>query len=757
MKTKIDRFLRRIPVLLCGLIMGCLLTAPQAQAAGPKPLAPPQTSEDEEADDLLDEDTQDQEDNTAQSIPPPVQAPAVPPQPPSSAPPADGAASLRPGEMLFNFQEADIQAVVKTVSQITGRNFLMDPRVKGKITIISTRPVSKNAVYQIFLAALKAQGFTAVTGPADILKIVPLNEAKQDADVSSGPSLSGGEQTVTHVVTVQYGSATQMVALLRPLMAPTSQLSVYAPANTLILTDYASNIQNLLRIVGILDREGAAEITIVALKHASATDIADVITRLYPNVTQAMPGMPQMPQNVGESERVLIFPDPRTNSMLIRTDNQSNLKQVRELIERLDVPAKIGGNTRVVYLRNADAVKMAEILRGLMSGERGAAVAAPAVPGRPAAAKGAEASLIQADEATNSLIISASDAVFNNLRAVIEKLDVRRAQVYIEALIAEVSTEKASEFGFQWAAGTNVRGGTAGAVANFPASGVPIVGAAAADSAVLAGSLSKAAGLSLAYVGKDITLPNGTTVKGLGALARALEEQSIANILSTPNLLTLDNAEAKIIVGKNVPFLTGSFSQTGGTTTGAVNPFQTIDRQDVGLTLKIKPQISEGGSIKLKILQEVSSLAGAVGVGASDLITNKRSIDTTVIVDDGNTVVLGGLVEDNVSETTQAVPFLGRIPLLGWLFKYRTQKKTKTNLMVFLRPVIVRSPQDSYNFTTSRYEYMRALEKAVSRDKAPILEGFKPVRPPEKPEESPEGGAAGDEPGMLFGPQDMTP
>ena len=693
--------------------------------------------------------------------PPPAAKPPTPPQPPapppaappSSASPADDAASLRPGEMLFNFQEADIQAVVKTVSQITGRNFLMDPRVKGKITIISTRPVSKNAVYQIFLAALKAQGFTAVTGPADILKIVPVNEAKQDAEVSSGPSLSGGEQTVTHVVTVQHGSATQMVALLRPLMAPTSQLSVYAPANTLIITDYASNIQSLLRIVGILDREGAAAITIVALKHASATDIADVITRLYPNVMQAMPGVPQMPQ-VGESERVLIFPDPRTNSMLIRTDNQSNLKQVRDLIDRLDVPAKVGGNTRVVYLRNADAVKMAEILRGLMSGERSAQAAAPAVPGRPAGAKGAEASLIQADEATNSLIISASDAVFNNLRAVIEKLDVRRAQVYIEALIAEVSTEKASEFGFQWAAGTNVRGGTAGAVANFPASGVPIVGAAAADSAALAGSLSKAAGLSLAYVGKDITLSNGTTVRGLGALARALEEQSIANILSTPNLLTLDNAEAKIIVGKNVPFLTGSFSQAGGTATGAVNPFQTIDRQDVGLTLKIKPQISEGGSIKLKILQEVSSLAGAVGVGASDLITNKRSIDTTVIVDDGHTVVLGGLVEDNVSETTQAVPFLGRIPLLGWLFKYRTQKKTKTNLMVFLRPVIVRSPQDSYNFTTSRYEYIRALERLTGKENAPLLENFKPVKPPEKDESAPNN-AYSVGPEMPFGPPNI--
>ena len=803
MKTNHDGWSHRVPLISCIAIMLCLLSATQVQAVQPRQLAQaPVLNEEEDPADMAEDDMADQDNGGAQPVTPSTQVPVTPPngramtppqaplnqggpapmpwtgapvrarpakQPPAPpppapaapapanpAPPADDASSLRPGEMLFNFQEADIQAVVKTVSQITGRNFLMDPRVKGKITIISTRPVSKSAVYQIFLAAIKAQGFTAVTGPADILKIVPVNEAKQDAEVSSGPSLAGGEQTITHVVTVQHGSATQMVALLRPLMAPTSQLSVYPPANTLILTDYASNIQNLLRIVNILDREGAAEITIVALKHASATDIADVITRLYPKVTQAMPGMPQAPQlNLGESERVLIFPDLRTNSMLIRTDNQANLKQVRDLIERLDVPAKVGGNTRVVYLRNADAVKLADILRGLMSGERSAQAAAPAVPGRPAAAKSAEASLIQADEATNSLIISATDAVFNNLRAVIDKLDVRRAQVYIEALIAEVSIDKASQFGFQWAGGADVRGGTLGAMTNFPTTGGPGIAGAAIDPR----SLAAVSGLTLAYVGKDITLSNGTTIKGLGGLARALEGQGVANILSTPNLLTLDNAEAKIIVGKTVPFLTGSFSQAGSnaSTTGVVNPFQTIERQDVGLTLKIKPQISEGGSIKLKILQEVSTVESAAGLGAQDLITNKRSIDTTVIVDDGNTVVLGGLIEDNVSESTQSVPFLGRIPLLGWLFKYREQKKTKTNLMVFLRPVIVRSPEDSYRFTTSRYEYIRGLERLTGGGKTPLLDDFRPVRPPEKPAESSEGEAASEESGMLFGPQNITP
>jgi general secretion pathway protein D len=628
--------------------------------------------------------------------------------------------------MMFNFQDADIQAVVKTVSQITGKNFLIDPRVKGKLTIISTMPVSKSSVYQIFLAALKAQGFTTTDGPAGLLKIIPLGDAKQSAGVSSGVPPRPGEQTITHIVTVQHGSATQMVPLLRPLMAPTSQLAVYPPGNSLIITDYADNIRNLLRIVDILDQRGEAEITIVPLRYASAVDIAEVLMRLYPNVIQT--GGAPNPQAGAEGDRVTIMPDLRTNSLLIRAENLGTVNNLRALIDKLDVPAKVGGNTRVVYLRNAEATKLAEVLRGLMAGEVRVAQTATVIPGRPAAARTAEASQIQADEATNSLIISASDAVFNNLRSVIEKLDVRRAQVFIEALIVEVTTDKASEFGLQWAGGNKAGNGTVGAMTNFPGSGAGIAATTANP-----GNLASAGGLSVAYLGNKIPIPDGaggfTSVRSLGALARALEESSIANILSTPNLLTLDNAEAKIIVGKNVPFLTGSFSQATSTT-GAVNPFQTIERKDVGLTLKIKPQISEGGSIKLQIFQESSSVAAATGVKAQDLITNKRSLDTTVIVDDGNTIVLGGLIEDSVQESTQAVPFLGRIPLLGWLFKYRTQSKTKTNLMVFLRPVIVRGLEDSYGFTANRYEYMHALEKKLPKDTSAILEGFKPVQPP---------------------------
>jgi general secretion pathway protein D len=659
--------------------------------------------------------------------------------------------------MMFNFQEADIQAVVKTVSQITGKNFLLDPRVKGKLTIISTQPVSKNAIYQIFLASLKAQGYTAIDSASGFIKLVPLGDAKQAAKVTTGATPRPGEQTITHVVTVQHGSAAQIVPLLRPLMAPTSQLSVYPPANTLIITDYADNIGNLLHIVEILDQRGGSELAIVPLKNASALDIAEIIVRLYPNVTQTAAPVAPTAAGVGEADRVTIMPDLRTNSLLVRAENQGTINDLRALIEKLDVPAKVSGNTRVIYLRNAEATKLAEVLRGLLSGEaRAQTASAAAVPGRPpVGGKAAEASQIQADEATNSLIISASDAVFNNLRAVIEKLDVRRAQVYVEVLIAEVTTEKSSQFGVQFAAAGKAGSGAVAGLQNFPASRTTLGDAIASGGT----SLGTSGGFTLAYLGSKITLADGSEVRSLGALARALEEKSIGNILSTPNLLTLDNAEAKIVVGQNVPFVTGSFSQTGiSGATGAVNPFQTIERKDVGLTLKIKPQISEGGTIKLLISQESSTIAPATGVQASDLITNKRSLDTTVVVDDGNTIVLGGLIEDSVTELTQGVPYLSKIPLLGWLFKYHEEKKTKTNLMVFLRPMIVLNPDDSYGFSASRYAHIQAEQKKISKEPSPSLDDFKPREPlPPGPSKKKRDTGSSEEipPDKIFGPPNL--
>jgi len=696
---------------------------------------------------------QDDSDSPPQPVPPPPPAqttpapapaaPVVPPAPPRApAPPprsTPGAATVTPmgqGDVLLNFQAADIQAVVKAVSQMTGRNFLLDPRVKGQITIISAKAVSRGAAYQIFLSALKAQGFTAVEGPGGVVKVLPTGEAKQSADVAKDIP-RGGEVITTHVAVLQHISAAQMVPLLRPLMAPTSQLSAYDAANALILTDYADNIRRMLRIIERIDQPVSSDVTVIGLKHASALDLADMITRLA-----APPGaVPGVPGQAGAAaaasgDRFTIAPDLRTNSLLIRTDNPGRLNQLRSLIEKLDVPATTGGSTRVVYLRNAEAVKLAEVLRGLLAGEaRAQTASAPAaIPGVPAAAraagpKPADASLIQADESTNALIINASDAVYNNLRAVIEKLDVRRAQVFVEALITEITTEKAMELGFQWAdVGSAGRGSVAG-VQNFPRANPSLGGA------IVGAESPVGAGLNIAFLGPKIELPDGTVVQTLGALARALEQKNIGNILSTPNLMTLDNAEAKIVVARNVPFLTGSFATvgTGTTATATPNPFQTIERKDVGITLKIKPQISEGGVVKLEISQEISSVETAVETTELNRITNKRSIDTKVIVDDGSTVVLGGLIQDQIEESRQQVPFLGRIPLLGALFRYKSDTKRKTNLMVFLRPTIVRTVDDSYRTTADRYDYIRAQSREADRDRGQILERLKPQPPAPKP------------------------
>jgi len=670
----------------------------------------------------------------AQQIPP-AATPATKPAPSSNAAPAGAAKApaLKPGEVLLNFQAAEIQGVVKAVGQMTGRNFLLDPRVKGQITIISARPVTTTAAYQIFLSALKAQGFTAVEG-IGATKIVPTTEAKANAEVNLQGEPRGGERIMTHVLVVQHTSATQMIPLLRPLMSPTSQLSAYDQANALIITDYADNIRRMMRIVEKIDQPVSSDVTIITLRHASALDLADLVTRLSLPGASA-PGQPvqpgQPPGGVGGAgDRFNIVPDLRTNSLLVRADNPGRVNQIRSLIDKLDVPALSGGQTRVIYLRNADAVKLAEVLRGLLAGEartQTAAAATPTAAGlRPTGTSGkvAEASLIQADEATNALIINAQDATYNNLRGVIEKLDVRRTQVYVEALIVEMQTDAAQELGVQWAGGVPAGSGAVAGIQNFPSANPSLIGAVASPTTAFA----NAGGLLLGFLGEQVTLPDGTVIRGLGALARALETRGLANILSTPNLMTLDNAEAKIVVGQNVPFVTGSFAQATGTTTGAaVNPFQTIERKDVGLTLKIKPQVSEGGTIKMDIYQEVSNVALTSVSGASDLVTNKRSIDTKVLVDDGHTIILGGLIEDNKSESEQSVPLLGRLPLIGGLFRYKSKTGKRTNLMVFLRPVIIHGPQESFSVTSDRYLYLRARTQDVGRQD--VLDRFAPTQP----------------------------
>jgi general secretion pathway protein D len=664
---------------------------------------------------------------------PPAFANPVPQAPQPPAPPAarSGGAGVtaRGGEVLLNFQQADLQAVVKAVAQMTGRNMLIDPRVRGQVTIVSSRAMPVAAAYQVFLSALKAQGFTAVDGPGDSVRIVPVAEAKASAPVNEQPGPPrGGEQVVTQVLIGQHVAVAQLQNVLRPLMSPTSQLSVYEPANALVITDYADNVRRLLRIIERIDLPSSSDVTVIPVQYASVVDLAELVIRLTGtgvNVPGVVPGAPPS-QIAAGGDRFSVVADTRTNSILLRSDNPGRIDQLRTLIAKLDVPARATGSTRVIYLKHAEATKLVEVLRGMLAAIPGGPGAPGGIPGRPGAPGSAPPSLIQADEATNSIIINASDTVYNNMRTVIEQLDIRRAQVYVEALIAEMNADRTDELGFQWAGVTGVGQASVGGFTNFLGAAPSLAAAVAAPAAAAAA----ANGLTVAVLGKSITLPNGTTVQSLGALARAVTSNQLGNILSTPNLLTLDNYQAKIVVGQNVPFVTGSFTTAATVATptaGAVNPFQTIERKDVGLTLRIKPQISEGSTVRLEIYQEVSDIAPSLLTGASDLITNKRSIETKVIVDDGATVVLGGLIQNTLNETTQGVPLLSEIPILGALFRFKSMEKKRTNLMIFLRPVIIRAPEDAYRVTVDRYEYLRGYTRGEGPEREGIYDRFEPA------------------------------
>lgn len=636
-------------------------------------------------------------------------------------------------KITLNFVNADIESVVKTVGMITGKNFILDPRVKGTINIVSSNPVDRSLVYSILLSALRLQGYAAIEGPGAVVKIMPEAEAKFNYSQTSRDRAGlAGDKIVTHVYPLQYESAAQLVPVLRPLIGPNNTISAYPATNTLVITDYASNIRRLVRIIESIDRPGQGDVDVIRLNNTSALDIAQILPRLMQE--PAVPGAPGAAVGI-DAQRFSVVADPRTNSLLVRADNPSRLARVRALVAKLDTPGDAAGNIHVVYLRNAEAVKLAETLRALIGGESKttASVAAPPVPGAPApviatsSIPASATSSVQADAATNSLIIIAPEHTYRTLRAVIDQLDTRRAQIFVEALIVEVTSDKAAEFGFQWQDLTGInKGGTeviGGTNFNNRGSGRNII-----DIATNVGNAGR--GLNIGVVRGQITLPGLGTVINLGVLARALEADANANILSTPNLLTMDNEEAKIVIGKNVPFITGSYAQsTTSGVGGPVNPFQTIERRDVGLTLKVKPQIAEGGTVKLQIFQEVSSIDDQSN--AAGIITNKRSIESTVLVDDGQIVVLGGLIQDDTRNNIEKVPGLGDIPLLGHLFKTETRARVKTNLMVFLRPYVLRSDIAARALTLDRYDYIRN-EQGGAQPKAHFLlpEYPAPVLPP---------------------------
>ena len=642
---------------------------------------------------------------------------------------APSAVTAKRGEPItLNFVNAEIEAVARTMATITGRNVVVDPRVKGLMTLATEKPVAPAVAYNQFLATLRMQGFTVVES-AGLDKVVPEADAKlQGGSVTVGEPSGGvmGNQIVTQIFKLNYESANNLVPVLRPLISPNNTINVNPGNNSLVITDYADNLKRLARIIATMDVSNATDVEIIPLKHAIASDLAPLVLRLIePSIGGAVAG-----QAADASFKTTLIAEPRANALILRAANPARVALVKSLVDKLDQPTNTGpngngGNIYVVYLKNAEAAKLAVTLRAALSATTSSSstssITAPTAAGQgvAAATQPSTGGQIQADPATNSLIITAPEPQYRQLRAVIDKLDVRRAQVFVESLIAEVNADKAAEFGIQWqgALGQNGDANIGLLGTNFSIGGTNILSLAAGGGTVLPST-----GANFGVAGKT----NGIYV--LGFLARYLQSNGDGNILSTPNLLTLDNEEAKIVIGQNVPFVTGQYTNTGSSS-NTVNPFQTIERKDVGLTLKVKPQISENGTVRLTISQEVSSVQASTINAANGPTTNKRSIDTNVLVADGSIVVLGGLLQDEYAGNQEKVPGLGDVPLFGNLFKSETRSRKKTNLMVFLRPVVVRDAGSTEAFSLDRYELMRGLQQnaqpvsslAVPVNAAPML------------------------------------
>ncbi len=602
----------------------------------------------------------------------------------------------------LNFVDADIESVIAAIGEYTNTTFIIDPRVKGKVNLVSEKPLTKAQAFQLLTSVLRLHGYTVVTGNG-YTKVVP----EADAKVQSSPTQAGtvrGDQIATQVFHLNFESAANLVTVLRPLIAPNNTINANPGNNTLIITDYADNLQRLGKIIAALDTPASSELDVVPVRYAVASDIASMVNRLLePGGSPA-----------GDAGRISLLAEPRSNSVIVRAPSEARANLAKSLIAKLDQPTSNPGNVHVVYLKNAEATKLAQTLRAVVSSEVSVSPVSPLqgssqqplpVSAQQPLPSGGPAGFIQADAATNTLIITASEPIYRNLRSIIDQLDARRAQVYIESLIVEVSATRAAEFGIQWSAlsGDSASNYRVGGLTGFATGGDNLINQAVASSTT-GGALPPGNGLSLGIfrqvAGKV----------GLGALVRALASDDDANILSMPNLITLDNEEAKIIVGQNVPFITGQYTTPASGGTAGVNPFQTIERKDIGLSLRVRPQISEGGTVKMAIYQETSSVQDATGTAG--IITNKRSIDTNVLVNDGEIIVLGGLIDESQRDGVVKVPGLGDIPILGNLFKYQKRSRVKTNLMVFLRPTVIRSNDQSMNLSSDRYEYIRNAEIA---------------------------------------------
>ncbi|NIF79860.1 type II secretion system protein GspD [Paraburkholderia sp. Cy-641] len=689
-------------------------------------------------------------------------------------------------EVTLNFVNADIDQVAKAIGAATGKTIIVDPRVKGQLNLVSENAVPEDQALKTLQSALRMQGFALVQDHG-VLKVVPEADAKLQGVptyVGNTPS-ARGDQVVTQVFTLKNESANNLLPVLRPLISPNNTVAAYPANNTIVVTDYADNVRRIAQIIAGVDSAAGQSVAVVQLKNANAIDIAQQMNKMLD------------PGSIGSTDatlKVSISSDPRTNSLLIRASNSARLAAARELAKQLDTPTTMPGNMHVVPLRNADATKLARTLRSMLGksggGEGGSSggsneansfnqnssgglsgsnsTGTSGTPPLPSGGLGSSSmaspmgggasgsnnngdflggdknksddnqggGMITADSATNSLIITAPDPVYRNLRAVIDQLDARRAQVYIEALIVELNSNTSGNLGIQWQvannslfAGTNLAAGSGNSIVNLTAAAVTAGATAGATSGL---GLASALGNGTLQQGLNVGwIHNLFGVQGLGALLQALSQTADANVLSTPNLITLDNEEAKIVVGTNVPIQTGSYSNlTSGTTSAA---FNTFDRVDIGLTLHVKPQITEGGILKLQLYTEDSAIVN----GTNNSTTNpagpeftKRSIQSTVLCDNGEIIVLGGLMQDNYQVSNSKVPLLGDIPWLGQLFRSEQKTRDKTNLMVFLRPVIISDRDTAQAVTANRYDYIQGVQGAYRSDNNIMKDRDDPVVPP---------------------------
>ncbi len=706
-------------------------------------------------------------------------------------------------EVTLNFVNADIDQVAKAIGAATNKTIIVDPRVKGQLNLVSENPVPEAQALKTLEAALRMQGFSLVQDHG-VLKVVP----EADAKLQGAPTYFGnvpqarGDQIITQVFELHHESANNLLPVLRPLISPNNTIAAYPANNTLIVTDYADNVRRIAAIIAGVDNAAGQQIVIVPLRNANALDIEPQLSKLLD---------PGSIGSTDATLKVSVMADPRTNSLMLRASNKARLESAKRLIAQLDAPSSQPGNMHVVHLRNANAVQLAKTLRGMLGKNAGGssnsaessnassfsqgnsagassstgAAGTPPLPSSYGSSSGGslgggagsssggaglgggssggflgdkqgqggddssqQGGMVQADASTNSLIITAADPVYRNLRSVIDQLDARRAQVYIEALIVELSANNTSNLGIQWQgallSSSRNNGVYAGSNFNTPSGTQSILGLTGTG-AYIAQNPSTAITTIVGNGGQNNLLSNGLNIGllhrfgslfGLGGLLQALSTSSDANILSTPNLMTLDNEEAKIIVGQNIPIPSGSYSTNAISTTGNVGAFNTFDREDVGTVLHVKPQITDGGLLKLQLYTEVSSVDSASASNPANnggVTIDKRSVQSTVLADNGSIIVLGGLMNDSYTGGNYKVPFLGDIPWIGQLFRSENKTRTKDNLMIFLRPVIVRDQDDSTTISQNRYDLMRAEQQDYSTDNRLIKDKNVPQIPPIPP------------------------